>query len=241
VPLVTFVFGVVGYGAKPAPTTDPNLPPPAGAILDLNGTPIPGGGNNTFQQYTVNFVAGLANTAITFAFRDDPAFLSFEQASVTDLTHPSGNLLTNGALSGGTYTNNGDSLTPIGWTYANLGGGGAGGVRGGCGGPSGFCWFDGIVGGYDTISQTIPTNIGDTYQISFFLAENSGCSCNFTSVSTTGPSGIDVLAYAQGNLPAPTTPAPGTLTLLGIGLTVVVGWTFRTRIHEALFARTQSR
>ena len=46
-----------------------NQPPPIGAILDLNGLPIPGGGDGTtFQQYTVNFLADLASTAITFAF-----------------------------------------------------------------------------------------------------------------------------------------------------------------------------
>src|ERR1700685_3916615 len=69
-----------------------NNPPPAGAILDLNGQPI----TNTDQVYTVSFAAALANTAITFAFRQDPDFLSFSNASVVDLTTPSGNLLADG-------------------------------------------------------------------------------------------------------------------------------------------------
>ncbi|HEX3544472.1 MAG TPA: hypothetical protein VHT31_08100, partial [Candidatus Acidoferrum sp.] len=44
-----------------------NNPPPAGAIKDLNGTPVPGGGNRTYQEYSVDFVANIENTAITIA------------------------------------------------------------------------------------------------------------------------------------------------------------------------------
>src|SRR5580693_18506 len=85
-----------------------NNPPPAGPILDLSGTPIPGGGNNTYQNYTVNFTATLSNTAITFAFREDPAFISFANASVTDTGLEGGpNLLVNGNFSQGVYSNNG--------------------------------------------------------------------------------------------------------------------------------------
>jgi len=36
-----------------------------------------------------------------------------------------------------------------------------------------YCWFDGAVQAYDAIRQTIPTNVGDTYQISFDVAEDS--------------------------------------------------------------------
>jgi len=105
-----------------------NNPPPAGAILNLSGTPIPGGGFAIYQHYTKNFIAGITSTAITFAFRDDPAQISFANASVVDLTTESGNLLTNGNFSGGVYTNNGNRFTPNGWTYANVYGAQAGGV-----------------------------------------------------------------------------------------------------------------
>ncbi len=199
--------------SKPQPIHDPtNQPPPSGAILDLNGTPIPGHGNGTtFQQYTVNFVAALANTAITFAFREDPAFESFEEASVKEQTVPGPNLLVNGDFSGGTYTSSGNSSAPVGWTYANVYGASAGGVvRTGCGGPqpSGYCWYDGAVQAYDAISQTIATTVGHTYQISYYLADNGG-GATFSRVSTngdvsdTGGNGIDVLAYALAGLPAP--------------------------------------
>jgi len=162
------------FAAKPEPGVDPtNVAPPTGAILDLNGTAIPGHGNGTtFQQYTVNFVANLTSTAITFAFREDPAFVSLEQVSVVDQTVPGANLLVNGDFSGAVYTNSGNSAAPVGWTYANVYGASSGGeVKSGCGGPQagGLCWYDGAVQAYDAISQTIGTTVGHTYAISFFL------------------------------------------------------------------------
>jgi len=219
--------------AAPAWATPVNQPPPAGAILDLAATQIPGGGNNTFHTYFVNFTATLSNTAITFAFRDDPAFISIESASLTDQTTPSGNLLINGDFSGGNYTDNGNSATPNGWTYANIYGATDGGsVSTNC--PDGgttSCWYDGAVQAYDAISQTVATTAGNLYQISFSLAESSNCStnggapCYFSDLSTngdvtdTGGNGIDALVYAQANLPAPgTVPEPSTLSLMVLGI-----------------------
>ena len=202
-----------------------NQGPPAGAILDLSGTPVPGGGNGSYQQYSVSFVAGLPNTAITFAFREDPSFISFANVSVVDTTTESGNLLINGDFSGGVYTNSGNSFTPNGWTYANIYGATYGGVvQSGCGTDGGYCWYDGAVQAYDAISQTITTNVGDTYQITFSVADDSGCGCNFSDVSTngdttgTGGNGINVAVYAQAGLPPP--PPQGemlTLTEFGQG------------------------
>jgi hypothetical protein len=212
-----------------------NGAPSTGAILDLNGTPIPGDGYGAFQQYTVNFVAVLANTTISFEFRDDPAAIEFEDVSVTDLTTPAGNLLVNGSFSGGVYTDNENPFTPTGWTYANVfGASGAGGVNTtSCTvGPASTCWFDGAVQAYDAISQTIPTNIGDAYQVSFYLAELSGSSwcgvnnggtcADFSRLSTNGDvtdsggNGLDALVYA--GLPsdgASSIPEPSSLWLVG--------------------------
>jgi hypothetical protein len=221
--------------SKPNPAVDPNnVAPPTGAILDLSGTPV----SHTFQSYSVSFVANLTSTAITFAFREDPAFLSLEQVTVVDQTVPGANLLTNGDFSGG--TNGG---TPVGWTYANVYGAQAGGVveTSGCGGPqpSGACWYDGAVQAYDAISQNITTVVGHTYKISFYLSDNGPYS-TFSNLSTngdvtgTGGNGVDLLVYAQAGLPAPagaTTPtanaAPalstGGLFLLGL-LLAAAGW-----------------
>lgn len=197
-----------------------NEPPPLGAILDLNGQPIP---HSTPQLYTVDFNAGVADTAITFAFRDDPYLISFSDASVINLSATGNtNLLTNGDFSGGTYTSNGNSATPVGWTYANIYGANDGGVVvAGCGVGGANCWYDGAVGAYDAISQTIATTIGDTYQISFDVQENSS-QADFSRLSTNGLSGtdgngIDVLAYAQQGLPPADVPEPASLSLLTAG------------------------
>jgi len=233
---VLMVFGASAQtlqSIKADPGT--NTGPPSGAILDLANPPqaVPGGGNDTYQQYTVTFQAALANTAITFAFREDPAFISFSNASVTDITNPNSpgpNLLQNGNFSLGTYAETMDgvvvnSLTPVDWTYANQYGAAAGGiVESACGaGPAplytfgvGDCWFDGAVEAFDAISQTIPTTVGDTYLISFYVADNSGCGCDFSDLSGDGFPGIDVAVYAQAGLPPPNQDTL-TLTLTGLG------------------------
>jgi hypothetical protein len=230
-----FCTVVMVCGAAAQPT---NVGPPAGAILDLANPPqlVPGGGNQTYQYYQVNFTGTGNPTAITFAFREDPAYISFSNVSVYDLSTEGGNLLTNNDFSGGTYTSNGNTATPIGWTYANnygvIEGGGA--VVSGCGqGESNYCWHDGAVQAYDAISQTIPTISGDNYQIGFWVADNSGetpaseggggCAienpCYFSDTSTNGDStdrlgnGINVTAYAQQGLPA----AANTLTVTEAG------------------------
>ncbi len=110
-----------------------NMSPP-GAILDLSGTPIPGGARSVYQQYSVNFTATLASTVITFGFRDDPSFISFSNASVIDLTSNSANLLVNGNFSAGIFTTNGNADAPTGWVYSNQFGATFGGkVDGDCG------------------------------------------------------------------------------------------------------------
>lgn len=221
-----------------------NQGPPVGAILDLNGTPVPGGGDGvTFQHYTVNFTAAVTNTTITFAFRDDPAEVFVENFSVVDLAAPGTNLLTNGNLSGGTTTSNGNAGTPAGWSYANIYGATDGGeLSTSCPGTTNFCWDDAAVGAYDAISQSISTTIGHTYQVSFYLADDSDCGCNFTRVSAGGGafSGLDALVYAQAGLPAPAgstpaTPIPNTLLLLITGLAALSAWTVRDRLRQCFF------
>src|SRR5208282_1037959 len=200
----------------PATAFSQNNPPPTSPtspILDLGGayatpptTPLalPGGGNGSYKQYTVDFTAnpGSGSVTIMFAFRDDVADISLANASVVDLTTPSSNLLTNGNFSSGTV-----GSTPIGWTYAigtSTAYGGVVASGSDCYG-AGYCWFDGSLDGYDTISQTITTNPGDNYQISFSVAEDSFCgpTCNFSDTSASGIAGIDVAVYAQGGTLAP--------------------------------------
>ena len=192
-----------------------NNPPPAGAILDLNGLPIPGNGDGaTYIQYSVDFTAKFPSTAITFAFREDPGFISFTNVSVTDNSLSQGpNLLLNSDFSGGTYTNNGNNLTPISWTYSNqFGATFNGGVQSGCG-IYPFCWYDGAVQAYDAISQRISTVVGHSYHVSFSVADNTPCAtdttCYFSDLSTNGDNtspagnGRDVTVYADRDLPVP--------------------------------------
>jgi hypothetical protein len=199
-----------------------NDPPPAGAILDLGGLETgtaPQPITNDQQLYTVDFTATLTSTAITFAFRQDPSFESFSNASVVDLTTTSGNLLLNGNFASGTVGTS--NVTD--WTYANVYGATFGGVlETGCGVGGSNCWYDGAVQAYDAISQTITTTPGDLYSISFNLNGGGSQTGFYSDLSTngdvtgTGGNGIDVLAYAQAGLPPPTVPEPSSLPILGI-------------------------
>ena len=81
--------------ALPCPPGNPptNCGPPAGAILDLNGLPNP----NVYTNYSVNFVATATTTNISFALRNDPAFLGLDDESVT-LAGGGQNLIQNGGF-----------------------------------------------------------------------------------------------------------------------------------------------
>ena len=201
-----FVFAMV----SPSLATTA-LNPPAGAILDLNGLATGGG---AFEAYTVDFTATSASTPIMFLFRDDNGQLLFKNPAVIDQTASSGNLLLNSNFAGGTYTSGGNTRAPVDWAYAATGNPNTPGyVYGSV--TKGYEWLDGAANqGYDTISQTIATTIGDTYHVSFSLADNSG-------KSTFGEGGRsyqrDVLVYHTA------TPIPGTAWLLGSGLFGLIG------------------
>jgi hypothetical protein len=193
-----------------------NNGPPPGAILDLNGNPIPHGSPT---EYTVDFTASLASTAISMAFREDPAFFAVTDVSVVDLTTSSSNLLLNGDFSLG--TNGG---TPVDWSFQNVHGATFQGfvsipcVFGG----SSSCWYDGSVQAYDEISQTIATTVGNTYEISFWNQDN-GPLTTYSQLSTngdttdTGGNGADILVYATATAPPLNTPEPTTWAMMLIG------------------------
>ncbi len=206
-----------------------NEPPPVGAILDLNGLAIPTTG---YQSYSVSFAAGVASTAITFALREDPAFLELTDIDVYDVTTSTDAGLLNGSFALGTV----GTSDATDWTYANIYGATFGGVvedvaSGDCGATT--CWWDGAVQAYDAISQNIATNIGDTYRISFMLADD-GAAGTFSDLSTngditdTGGNGRDLLVYAQSGLPPPV-PEPGSIVLLASAV-LGVGGVLRRRL-----------
>jgi hypothetical protein len=194
-----------------------NDPPPPGAILDLNGQPVPHGAP---QTYTVDFTADLADTSISLAFRDDPAFFSVTDITLTDLTHPSGNLVLNGDFSLGPV----GSENPVDWTFHNTFGAESSGiVSNNCGGGIvGNCWLDGSAQAYDEISQTIATTVGHVYQVSFAATDGSLLN-TFSRLSTNGDpmdaggNGIDILVYAQAASPPLDTPEPSTWAMMILG------------------------
>jgi hypothetical protein len=198
-----------------------NVGPPAGAILDLNGQAIP----HAYQQYTVDFTAGFASTFLSFAFREDPAFLFLDDVTVNDLTHPGGNLVANGDFETGPV----GAQAPTDWSYLNNFGATFGGVvennaflssPGAHGGTN--YYYDGAVQAYDAITQDLSLAVGDTYQVGFWLADNSILS-TFSDLSTNGDvtdvngNGADLLVY-EGQVPPSPAPEPVSLTLVGTGL-----------------------
>lgn len=205
------------YGVdKSGPINDPtNVGPPSVPfpILDLNGTPIP----HQYQQYTqaFNVPAGQTLTNLTFAFREDPAFLFLDDVSLTDLSTGTPVPVVNGGFELGPV----GSSAPTGWTYLNQYGASFGGEVAQNNPHTGSNnYYDGAVQAYDAITQAIPTVPGDVYQVSFWLDDDSSYT-TFSRLSTngdvsdTGGNGIDLLVYAgAGN---PILPEPSSLAMLG--------------------------
>jgi hypothetical protein len=93
-------------------------------------------------------------------------------------------------------------------------------------------WCDGSVQGYDAIYQQVATVLGQTYNIGFWLQDDSGSAITAanTDTSTNDSGQIDALVYAGTALPVgsvpigPPPPPPGTVpepttyALVGIGL-----------------------
>jgi hypothetical protein len=197
--------------------------------LDLNGTPVP----HSYTPYTVNFTASSTTSDISFAFREDPAFLHLDNVTVTTGGGP--NLLVNGDFEAGPV---GDHA-PTGWTYLNIFGASAAGVVAtGCGVGGSNCYNDGAVQAYDSITQAITTTPGALYTISFQLTDN-GPLTMFSALSTngdvtgTGGNGIDLLVYAGNSTPVPANvPLPTALPLFASGLAGLglLGWRRKKKI-----------
>ncbi len=206
-----------------------NNPPPSGAILDLAGTPV---NHGAAVGSSVSFTAAVASTDITFAFREDPAFISFGDVRLVNTTTGSAtNLILNGDFSSGA----GSAATN--WGYANIYGASAGGqVSSGCGGGLATCWYDGAVQAYDAVDQYVATIVGDNYLLSFAYSDNSSLT-TFSDLSTngnttgSGGNGIDILAYAQAGLPPAgnVTPEPSSILLLSTGVLMLGGFFYYKR------------
>ena len=212
-----------------------NYAPPASdlQILDLAGTAVPD--DDVVTDYSASFVATSTDSTVTFVFRDDPGYFTFDDASVADSNAPAINLLTNGTFTEGGATSEGGGSP--GWTNFQQDGVDYLGQQ-----LAGGGWYDGATGGYDGIDQSITTVAGDTYYVTFDLSQvdTEGVSLtDYQQISTNGePSyygnGIDMLVYAGDGIPTTSTsvPEPSTWAMLVGGLGMLFLWRKRKRQVE---------
>lgn len=211
-----------------------NEPPPAGpVILNLDGQTI----SHSYKEYTTSFIASSTTTDFSFAFREDPAYLSLDDVSVS--TGGGSNIVINGGFEAGTV----GSHTPLGWTYLNVYNSSAAGLVEANNPHSGSNnYYDGSVQAYDAITQQLTTIVGNTYDVSFWLDDNSSLS-TFSQLSTngnttgSGGNGADLLVYAGNGVPVPgTVPLPASAPMFGAALVVLgaVGYGVKRKASAAV-------
>jgi len=179
---------------------------PAGYLGTVtNNTP------NTWQTFTYTFTPSTTGANfIGFAFRQDPAFWTFDNVSLTT-SGSSTNLLTNGAFTSGgsinvTTTNGPSSIqAPTNWGvwYQNGTYPAAAGTWYDIGGTHGGVWYDGAVGTFDGIYQGIILQAGTTYTITFDVSGNNTSDGNAIQLGIYGGACASVsIAASQCTIPS---------------------------------------
>jgi len=179
---------------------------PSGYIgIVTNNTP------NTWQPYSYSFTPSISGSNyVGFAFRQDPAFWTFDNVTLT-AQGSSTNLLTNGGFSSGgaisITTNNGPGTiqAPTNWGvwYQNGTYPAAAGTWQDIGGSHGGVWYDGAVGTFDGIYQGIDLLSNTIYTLSFEVSGNH--TSNGSSVQLgvyAGPCADTSIAVASCTIPS---------------------------------------
>jgi hypothetical protein len=243
---VVMVSAVAAVALVVAPSRALAQLPPSGWIYDLataygTSTPYP----STYQAVSgISFVADTTGTEyVSFAFRQSPAYFSFDDACVSASsaslpTSCGGNMLTDPGFESDTPSNVGTNF-PVGWDRwiqpidtSAIGVVAGNGNNESCGyvGPNtgSYFWCDGSVQGYDALYQPVSVTLGHTYYVSLELADTPG----YDLIDTSGD-GIDVLVYAGDQIPVGTqqiggtVPEPSTLVTLSTGLLSLAGFARR--------------
>jgi hypothetical protein len=212
--------------------------PPPGAIYDLYATDPGTLDGSTYLQYSTSFMADNSSEYVSFAFREVPAFFSFDDACVTATSCSSSNLLADPGFESDTaadvYSN-----FPVGWgrwiqpiDTSAIGVVASNDQPYGCSAAHGgsYFWCDGSVEGFDAIYQQLNgLTPGTVYTVSWYMTDNS-------DDNITNPE-IDMLAYAGDALPVGSqpigppsaTPEPSSFAMLGTGVLGLVELVRRRR------------
>ena len=126
-----------------------------------------------YTQYTYTYVAISSTTRITFAFREDLGFFLLDDISVVNINSPNSDLIVYGGFENGALSPSWDYCDPVNstsegfilsntahliWDNVTF-----------LARTGSYCYADGIIAFPDYLSQTFATQIGATYNISYWL------------------------------------------------------------------------
>jgi len=164
------LLGGVAFASAPAHAGINNAPPP-GWLTDLAGQPLP----TAYTHYTTSFQATVTNTFLTFVFRNDPGYFALDDVTLVDsssLITPNLNLLTNPGFESGSSGRLAPGWTAFAQSNITFGGEITAGISTLRPHSGRQFWDDGATGGYDGISQSLPTTLGDIYTVGFWLSQH---------------------------------------------------------------------